>query len=213
VADDNSGTAAPQSFRREDAAHVGGDETLRDLDVATLTRCMAAGDEAAFRVFHAAYGRRLSRYLLVIAHGNEDRAGEAFQATLVRVARYVKPLPDEAVFWGWLTVLARTSLFDAGRAKRRYLSFLDRFLLHDRLVRDAGREIGEERRLAILLQEQLDMLPAEERRLIERKYYEQYSVREIAAAANKSEKAIDSLLVRIRAKLRRAVLEALQNED
>lgn len=213
MTDDSPDTAAPESSRQEDSDQVSVAKSPHTLDVATLTYSMSKGDEEAFRAFHAAYGRRLSRYLLVIAHGNEDRAGEALQATLVRVARYVKPLPNEQVFWSWLTVLARTSLFDAGRAKRRYLSFLDRFLLHDRLVRDAGREIGEERRLAFLLQEQLDMLPAEERRLIERKYYEQYSVREIAAAANKSEKAIDSLLVRIRAKLRRTVLEALQNED
>jgi RNA polymerase sigma factor (sigma-70 family) len=174
---------------------------------------MAKGEEAAFRAFYAAYGGRLSRYLLVIAHGNEDRASEALQATVVRVARYIKPLPNEEVFWSWLTVLARTSLFDAGRAKRRYLGFLDRFLLHDRLVRDAGREVAEERHLAAVLQEQLDALPADERRLIERKYFEHYSVREIAATANKTEKAIDSLLVRTRQKLRRAVLEALQNED
>jgi RNA polymerase sigma factor (sigma-70 family) len=213
VADDSPDTAAPDSSPREESTGV---DSLREptpVQVDVLTRRMAKGEEEAFRVFYAAYGGRLSRYLLVIAHGNEDRAAEALQATLVRVARYVKPLPDEAVFWSWLTVLARTSLFDVGRAKRRYLSFLDRFLLHDRMVRDAGREAGEERRLTALLQEQVESLPPEERRLIERKYYERYSVREIAAAANKSEKAVESLLVRIRAKLKRAVLEELQDEE
>lgn len=211
MTDDASGTATPE-FPHEEIQVSSRDPALAP-EVRVLTAQMAQGDENSFRTFHAAYGGRLFRYLLVLACGNHDRATEALQATLVRVARYVKPLPNEQVFWSWLTVLARSALFDAGRAKRRYLSFLDRFLLHDRLVRDAGREIGEERRLAILLQEQLDLLPAEERRLIEQKYYEQYSVREIATAANKSEKAIDSLLVRIRAKLRRAVLEALQHED
>ena len=46
---------------------------------------MAAGDEEAFREFHAHYFDRLYRFLLVVARGQEHEAQEAlkFAAALV----------------------------------------------------------------------------------------------------------------------------------
>ena len=54
---------------------------------AQLTSGLVAGDEEAFRKFHADYFDRLFRYHLVVARGNEEMAREALQETFTRVAR------------------------------------------------------------------------------------------------------------------------------
>jgi DNA-directed RNA polymerase specialized sigma24 family protein len=100
--------------------------------VAVLTRRMVQGDETAYRTFYDAYFDRLSRYLLVVTAGDEDAAREALQSGLVRVVRHIKIFTSEAVFWSWLTVLARSALSDQRRKRRRYLAFLDRFTWHTR---------------------------------------------------------------------------------
>ena len=89
------------------------------LDVEALTRRLTRGDEAAYRVFYEAYFDRLSRYLLVVTGGDDDAVREALQGTLVRLVRYSRVFSDEAVFWSWLTVLARSALSDDKRKRRR----------------------------------------------------------------------------------------------
>jgi RNA polymerase sigma-70 factor, ECF subfamily len=182
------------------------------LDVAALTDRMAKGDEAAYRTFYDAYFDRLSRYLLVVTAGNEDAAREALQAALVRVVRHIKVFPNDAVFWSWLTVLARSALSDQTRKRRRYLAFLDRFTQHSHVQQSAPDAPAAEAILATLLEHSLESLPADERRLVEAKYFERSSVREIAAGLNLSEKAVESRLVRIRQRLKAAILDELKHE-
>jgi RNA polymerase sigma-70 factor (ECF subfamily) len=173
---------------------------------------MAAGDELAYRTFYDAYFNRLSRYLLVVTAGDEDAAREALQAALVRVVRHIKVFPSDAIFWSWLTVLARSALSDQSRKRRRYLAFLDRFTWHTRAQQAAPADPETDARLGILLETSLGALPFDERRLLEAKYFERRSVREIAGDLGLSEKAVDSRLVRIRQKLKNAILEALKRE-
>jgi RNA polymerase sigma-70 factor (ECF subfamily) len=183
-------------------------------DVADLTRRMAVGEEQAYRKFYDAYYDRLSRYLLVVSRGDEDAAVEALQAALVRVARHIKIFTDEAVFWSWLTVLARTALSDQNRTKRRYLAFLDRFRWQTRAEPGlaGSSESDEDARLLRLLEANLSELPPEDKQLLEWKYLERRSVRDIAENLQISEKAVDSRLLRVRRRLKQAVLTGLQHE-
>jgi RNA polymerase sigma factor (sigma-70 family) len=180
--------------------------------VGALTHRMVQGDETAYRMFYDAYFDRLSRYLLVVTAGDEDAAREALQAALVRVVRHIKVFPSEAVFWSWLTVLARSALSDQSRKKRRYLAFLDRFTRHTRAQEKAPDDPEADTRLVVLLESGLAELPFEERRLVEAKYFERSPVRDIATDLNLSEKAVESRLVRIRQKLKAAVLSGLKRE-
>lgn len=180
------------------------------LDVPALTRRMVRGEDAAYRQFYDAYFDRLSRYLLVVAGGEEEVAREALQATLVRVVRHAKVFPDEAAFWRWLTVLARSAFADEVRKRRRHAAFLDRFTRHaETQLGDDGEADAE---LLALLGRELAELPPEERELVEQKYLARRPVRALAEAGDTSEKAIESRLVRIRRKLRDAVLRDLKHE-
>src|ERR1041384_4194657 len=94
-----------------------------------LTRGLAAGDEEAFRQFHAAYFNRLLRYLFVATKGDEHAAREALQETMIRLVRYARRFDSEEAFWSWLTVLARSAAVDAGRKRQRYWRLLKSYAL------------------------------------------------------------------------------------
>jgi RNA polymerase sigma-70 factor, ECF subfamily len=202
-----------QAQQTSECLTLASDKPPEPLDVSTLTRGMTAGDELAYRTFYDAYFNRLSRYLLVVTAGDEDTASEALQATMVRVVRHIKVFQNDAVFWSWLTVLARSALSDHNRKRRRYLAFLDRFTWHTRPTRPAVPEEPEaEARLVSRLEISLAALPFDERQLLEAKYFTRRSVREMAEELDVSEKAVESRLVRIRRKLRVAILEGLKGE-
>lgn len=165
----------------------------------------------AYRIFYDAYFGRLSRYLLVVTAGNEDAMREALQETFRRVVKHIRVFTDEPTFWSWLTVLARTSLSDEGRKRRRYLAFLDRFTRHATIAAEPeldgrGAQLGER------LERHVAFLPADERELIEWKYFERQPVREIAARLQATEKTIESRLGRVRRKLKEAVVAELKDE-
>src|SRR5262249_47898712 len=185
-------------------------QTQDTPDIARLTRLMAKGDEAAYAEFHKAYFNRLLAYLLVVTR-DEQLAREALQATLLRIARHVKRFDSEEAFWSWLTVLARSSVADETRRSNRYFAVLERFFRHAEVERDSQTDETYSR-LKELLEGNLTALPAEDRELLERKYFEGESIRQLAQNAETTEKAIESRLVRIRQKLRETVLSQLKHE-
>jgi len=180
-------------------------------DIAVLTAALSRGEEPAFHLFYHRYVPRLLRYLLVLAAGREEVAREVLQQTLMRVARHVKMFDAEEKFWSWLTVVARTAFVDDRRKQNRYLAFLDRFL-HRQSSIDAPSESDAERHLSILLEEEVERLPGEERALIERKYFSGASVQTIAEETHLTPKAVEARLVRTRRKLKAMVLARLHHE-
>ena len=204
--EENIQTSSPRSGAAVNA-------TRETPEVAALTRAMAAGDEAAYRIFYDGYFDRLLRYLLVVTGGNEEAAREALQLALVRVVRHVKAFESGEKFWSWLTVLARSALADESRKRRRYFAFLERFTRQQE-AGPAAMDNGEaDEQLRALLESKLTALPEEERQLVEQKYILRQSVREIAGGQQTTEKAVESRLSRVRRKLKDAVLAELKNEQ
>jgi len=186
-------------------------DSKEDVEISVLTRAMAKGDEMAYAKFYDAYFERLRRYLLVVTAGNEETTREALQSALVRVVRHIKEFKTEGALWGWLTVLARSALFDQTRKRRRYFAFLDRFTRHTEVQQ--AEETDSDGRLLGLIEEGLATLPLEDRQVVEAKYLEGAPVREIAERLQTSEKAIESRLVRIRRKLKAELLEGLKHDE
>ena len=180
-------------------------------DVAALTRRLVAGEEAAWRELHAAYAPRLWRYLLVAARGDEEAAAEGLQRTFVRAARYARRWETEAALWGWLTLLARQVLADGRRTEGRWRAFLRRFTGEGAASAEVAAAFSPEDPLSAALDAAWPGLDAEDRVLLEQKYHEARSVRDLAAAAGVSEKTIESRLTRARARLRERMLHALKS--
>jgi len=172
---------------------------------------MVRSDEMAWREFYDAYFNRLLRYLLVVTNGHEEAARDALQLTLMRVVRNMRKFESEAPFWSWLTVLARSSFVDEARKRNRYLALLDRFFRAEPIATDS-KESDTDAHLLQVLEQRVAKLPPEERDLIERKYFDAGSVKEIADELETTGKAIESQLVRIRRKLKAAILAQLEME-
>ena len=167
----------------------------------------------AYRLFYDEYYERLRRYLLVVTSGNEESTREALQSALVRVVKHVRKFSTENELWSWLTVLAKTALFDQTRKRKRYWSFLERFTRHTELEQSANSGIDPDAQLLMLLEQGLATLPTDEKHLIELKYLQSASVRELAEEFQTTEKSIESRLVRIRRKLKASLLEGLKHES
>lgn len=181
--------------------------------VPEMTRALRDGDESAWREFHSAYSPRLLRYLIVVCRGREDAAREALQQTFLRVVRHVRCFSTEAELWGWLTVLARSAAADAGRRERRYLGFLDRWFRQEPEPEPQPGEQGGEDPLGAALVREMECLDAAERQLLEHKYLNGGSVRELADALGTTEKAVESRLTRARQKLKAGILARLRHEE
>ena len=176
--------------------------------VAQLTTAMRRGDEDAYREFFRLYFHRLLAYLIVVTRGDEELARDLLQQTMIKVAKHIRVFDDEAVLWRWLALLARTAAVDHGRKSQRYFGFLKRFWnFHTPPAVDE-----KERQFENALSEQIQLLEPEERRVLEKKYFDRSSVKEIAAELNLSEKAVESRLSRARAKLKQQLLERLRHE-
>src|SRR6266481_9794210 len=115
---------APLSAGVITAKAMSDDAPAPTSDIARLTAQMARGDEAAYRTFYQLYFARLLRYLLVLTGGREDTAREALQNAFLRVVRHIRVFDSENTFWSWLTVLARCSIVDEERKRKRFLAIL-----------------------------------------------------------------------------------------
>jgi RNA polymerase sigma-70 factor, ECF subfamily len=176
-------------------------------DIAALTAGIRAGNEDAFRTFHELYFDRLYRFLLVVTRGNEHEAREALQETLLRVIRYARKFENEEIFWSWLKVVARSVVRDAGRKQHRYLNLLQKFATHSASQIPPA---ANNHSLSDLLEESLAELPARDRDLIKAKYLDGASVRELASDSGLTEKAVESLLLRVRQRIREFIIQKLR---
>jgi len=175
--------------------------------IACLTVRLTAGDEEAFRQFQSLYFDRLYRFLLTVARGDDSQAREALQETLVRVARHARRFDSEDTFWCWLKAIGRNAARDAGRKHSRYVSLLERFTRHGQPDPSPPAREGA---LAVALEESVGLLEAGDRFLIEGKYVEGRTVRELAAQMRLTEKAVESRLLRLRRQLREGILQKLK---
>jgi RNA polymerase sigma-70 factor (ECF subfamily) len=107
-------------------------------------------------------------------------------------------------------VLARSAARDAGRKEQRYLALLHRFALgwSGALQQET---VPEEQDLRGLVDESLEELNPEDRALIEGKYMQDESVRELASKTGLTDKAVESRLLRLRRQLRERILKNLRS--
>ncbi len=161
---------------------------------------MAAGEDAAFAEFHAAYFPRLFRYVLVLMRGDEHAARDVVQETLLRVVRHVRVFCTEPPFWDWLGCLARSAAADHGRRASRHRRLLDVFRLGRPTISVEPDSDGLEEAVA----RALTNLPPEDADLLRRKYHDGATVRELASDLHLTEEAVESRLSRVRKALRDA---------
>ena len=179
--------------------------------VSVLTLQLQRGDDAAWAQFHRDYGPGIFRHLLAATRGDHDLASEALQQTYLRVARSVRTCESDAVFVGWLRVVARSVLLDCWRRRRSFWQMLQR--RHADPSAEAALSSEEEDRILACLDGVLAALEPDDRALLEAKYFSGDDVRTLADKLMISPKAAESRLTRARAQLRQRLIAALSRHE
>jgi len=181
-------------------------------DTPQLTARLKAGDEEAFAWLHREWGGRLNRYCFALAVGDAAFAGEIAQAVWLRLVRHVRPLNDEQALWNWLACAARHAATDQRRTGGRYRQALGRFMdWWEQRGSGPAREADAETTLLAALERALEQLNAEDKGLIEGRYFSGDSLAEIGGRCGLTDRAVEGRLARLRQRLRELIAEELKN--
>ncbi|MDH3274032.1 MAG: RNA polymerase sigma factor [Gammaproteobacteria bacterium] len=176
------------------------------LDDKRLVKQLLNGDQRAFDHFFEDNFARLYRFAIVRLSDDPDGAREVVQIVLTRAIQKMHTYRAESALFTWLCAICRNEISD-------WLSKQGRYREHIVLVEDfpeiqsaidsfsAPPEDSPERHYqrieaTRLIQVALDSLPAKYGNVLEWKYVEGHSVKEIAARLEIGAEATQSLLAR-----------------
>lgn len=159
------------------------------------------GDEARFRDWYDATLPRVYRYLAARCGGDLALAEELTQQTFVEAIRNRDRFDGRSDVVTWLCAIGRNRLVDHYRRHGRDARRQDRLVAQHRHAADAPWRASETRDA---VEAAIATLPAEQRLALLFRYLDGLTVREVAAAIGRSEKATESLLSRARDGFRRA---------
>lgn len=176
------------------------------LDDKRLANQLLAGDRKAFdRLFEDNFAR-LYRFAIARLADDPEGAREVVQMTLTRAIRKIHTYRAESAMFTWLCAICRNEISDWFRRQGRYREHI--VLVEDRpeiqaavdSIEAPGLETPERHYQRVeavrLIQVALDRLPAKYGNVLEWKYVEGHSIKEIAARLNIGAEAAQSLLAR-----------------
>ena len=176
---------------------------LEDRQVA---KRLLAGDQRAFDGFFDDNFARLYRFALARLGGDTHAAEEVAQATLTRAIRKIATYRAESALFTWMCAICRNEISDWLRRQGRYREHV--VLIEDfpevqaavdsfSAPLEEGPEASYQRvEAARLIQVALDRLPPKYGDVLEWKYVEGYSVKQIAARLGIGVEAAQSLIAR-----------------
>ncbi len=184
------------------------DQRARDqaaMEVSLLTRQMREGSDEAWRAFHGQFYVGLLR-LAASRLAAPDDAFDVMQQVYLRLARHIKVFHDETEFRHWLACVVRCALVDHHRGIRRRGFLLERFAHWQEAQRRPAPPFADFPVAGSATADALAQLSADEAELLKLKYYEGWSVEQLAAQTRATPKAIENRLARARQRLREALI-------
>jgi RNA polymerase sigma factor (sigma-70 family) len=177
-------------------------------DVPRLTAALKRGEEPAFAWLHREWSGRINRYCFALAAGDETFASEIAQAAWLRLVRHVRVMNDEQALWNWIALAARHAAADQRRVGGRYLRALSRFA---EWWQPSNIRAELEDPLPAALESALEKLSAEDRALIEGRYFVCESLETIGARHRLTARAVEGRLARLRVRLREFIADELRS--
>jgi RNA polymerase sigma-70 factor (ECF subfamily) len=186
-----------------------------------VARRILRGDEAAFRELFDRFFPRLYRFALARIGGDPDTARDIVQQTFCNAIERLDSYRGEAALYTWFCQICRNVLADHFRRKgRSAVTLLEdqpnaRAILESLTAAAADEpETGVWRQqVHRLVEATLDSLPGHYGEVLEWKYIDGLSVREIAGRLDVGAKAAESLLTRAREAFRAAIVELAGSAD
>ena len=177
-----------------------------------LVARMIAGEQRAFDEFFNRFFDRLYRFTLSRVGHEADAAEDIVQQTLCRAMQKIGLYRGEAALFTWLCQICRNTIADAFRAadplRAERVPFEDNDEVRAALeslsalpVDDLEESLRGDQ-VYRLVHVVLDHLPTRYGEVLELKYIQGLSVKEIAAATQTRPKAVESLLARARVAFR-----------
>jgi len=176
------------------------------LDDKRLVKQLLAGDQRAFDRFFEENFARLYRFAIARLSDDPEGAREVVQITLTRAVRKLHTFRAESALFTWLCAICRNEVSDWLRRQGRYRDHI--VLVEDfpevqaavdsfqAPLEDSPERHYEREEAMRLIQVALDRLPAKYGNVLEWKYVEGHSVKEISAKLNIGVEATQSLLAR-----------------
>ncbi|MFQ5981839.1 MAG: RNA polymerase sigma factor [Woeseiaceae bacterium] len=175
------------------------------LDDKRLVKQLLAHDEQAFDAFFDDNFARLYRFALTRLSDDPDGTREVVQITLTRAIQKLHTYRGEAALFTWLCAICRNEMSDWLARQGRYREHI--VLTEDipevaaavdsyQAPMDSPEQHAERLERLRLIQVALDRLPAKYGNVLEWKYIEGYSVKEIAERLEIGNEATQSLLAR-----------------
>lgn len=162
---------------------------LRQLN--EVLHAIRAGDaDALDEVLHLV-GRRMFALAKGIT-GNRADAEDVVSESFLKIARFISSFREDTSAYAWVMRIVRNTALDLLRKRKRTATEnLDEFFhLTDE------RYSEERREEALLLEDALQKLDAEQKKFIYYRYYLDFSVREIAAETGMSKSAAERALLK-----------------
>jgi RNA polymerase sigma-70 factor (ECF subfamily) len=173
-----------------------------------LAERMRSGDQRAFDEFFHGYFDRLYRFALVRLNHDADAAEDVVQQTLCRAVEKITLYRGESALFTWLCKICRNMIVDSFRATDRPRGQVIPFEETDeiRLALESLSAMQDEDpeqsainlQLTRLVRVVLDYLPRRYGQVLEWKYIEGHSVKDIAEFLGIGPKAAESTLTRAR---------------
>lgn len=167
-----------------------------------LLSALKRGEGDALDGLLALVGRRMLALARGITRSYAD-AEDVLQESLLKIVRAVHAFRDGTNGYAWVMRIVRNTALDFLRKKRRIaIENLDEFFsLSDE------RYSAERREEALILEDALQKLGAEDRKMIYYRYYLDFTVREIAAETGMSKSSAERALQRAEERLKELLKE------
>lgn len=178
------------------------------IDDKRQARELLAGDESDFKRFFDDYFPRLYRFAIERLSGDQHAAQEVVQRTMSKTMLNINRYRGDSALFTWMCSICKNEIFDFLKKQTKYeqaivlqseISDTDLLLQSkESTLADQPEDIYQRDQTTKLIHQILDGLPANYGNVIEWKYIEGLSLKQIAERLNMSHAATQSILFRAR---------------
>lgn len=169
------------------------------------------GDSLAFEHLFRRYRESILQLYLQRTGGNSDDAHDLLQETFVKVYLNLHRYSDNFTFGQWVYAIARNTFIDYVRKKRDDLSLDNMPSGYNSQVPSAGEPTPEESYISsqqrTQIAQHMQKMTPRYRKLIELRFFKDYSYEEIAAELNMPLGTVKTQIHRAREQLCRSILD------